>query len=59
MVTFTVDGPFKLTEAQKEEIKRAGQQPVTYDEDCPPLNDEMMEALRRARAAKPYKHAAS
>ncbi|MBR7000432.1 MAG: hypothetical protein IKI01_07450 [Lachnospiraceae bacterium] len=40
----------KPTEEQIREIEEAKKHPIVYDEDCPPLSDEMIEKIRRKYA---------
>ncbi|MBR1597806.1 MAG: hypothetical protein IJ661_02700 [Lachnospiraceae bacterium] len=36
------------TQEQIEEIRRAADMPVVYDEDCPPISKTMGEKIRKA-----------
>ncbi len=34
--------PIELTEEELKQLEEAKKQPITYDEDCPPLTEEQM-----------------
>ena len=58
MVTYILDE--KNSELSVEELKameEAKDMALVYDDDCPELTPEMMEALKEARLKKPYRGA--
>lgn len=55
MVTFKLDGNAALTNQEKADLAKARSLPVVYDEDSPELTEEMEQAFRAARKAKPYR----
>ncbi len=44
-----------LTEKEREQLEKAKNLPVVYDEDSPELTDDMEKAFTAARKAKPYR----
>ncbi len=55
MVRVKLEGDRALTEEERQQLERAKELPVIYDEDSPEMNDEMEAAFIAARKAKPYK----
>ena len=41
-----------FTEEEKEQLKKAREMPITYDEDCPPVTPERAKRFRRARQSR-------
>lgn len=39
--------PPELTPEETEELEKAEKMPSVYDEDCPPMTDEMLQQFRR------------
>ena len=48
IITYTLEKGQKLTEAQLKELEEASKHPIVFDEDCPELSEEMLEAFRCA-----------
>ena len=46
VVTMTLDDIEPLTEKDILMIKAAKKKPVVYDEDCPPMTDEMLNQMK-------------
>lgn len=38
-----------FTDEEREQLRRAREMPITYDEDCPPVTPERAKNFRRAR----------
>ncbi len=55
MVKITLDDLPEMTEEEKQQLERAKNLPVVYDEDSPEPTPEMEAAFIAARKAKPYK----
>lgn len=55
MVTFELNENAVLTEQEREQLAKAKNLPIVYDEDSPELTDEMAKAFAAARKAKPYR----
>ena len=47
VIRFSVEKDSKLTDSQKNMIEEACKKPYTYDEDCPPLDSELLEIVDR------------
>lgn len=47
MVTVEIDLSKPLTPEQIEELEKAKQMPITFDEDCPELTAEQLKKFRR------------
>lgn len=45
----------KMTPEQMQEVEKAAQMPIVYDEDSPELTEEMARAFSEARVKKPYR----
>lgn len=41
-----------FTEEEREQLKRAREMPITYDEDCPPVTPERAKNFRRSHPKK-------
>lgn len=41
-----------FTDEEREQLKRAREMPITYDEDCPPVTPERAKNFRRARVRR-------
>lgn len=41
-----------FTEEEREQLKKAREMPITYDEDCPPVTPERAKNFRRANPRK-------
>ena len=52
MVTMDREDRGPLTEEEMEMIRQAGKIPYIYDEDCPPMPDDMIAAMRQDAAER-------
>lgn len=41
-----------FTDEEREQLRKAREMPITYDEDCPPVTPERARNFRRARQRK-------
>ena len=47
-VNYSITPGQKLTENEKEEIRKAKELPIQFDEDCPEMSEKMLKSLRAA-----------
>ena len=52
MVTVTLSKNQQLTEAQKQEIRKATKRPIVFDEDSPCLTSKTYHAFRKASSKR-------
>ena len=48
MVSFTLTSDMKPTDSQLEMIQKASKKPIVYEDDCPELTPQMIEAFKKA-----------
>ena len=48
MVSFTLTSDTKPTDSQLEMIQKASKKPIVYEDDCPELTPQMIEAFKKA-----------
>lgn len=54
MVTYELKKDAKLTDSEREALKKAKSMPVIYDDDSPEMTREMEQAFIAARKKKPF-----
>ena len=52
MVSFTLTSDMKPTDSQLEMIHEASKKPVVYEDDCPELTPQMVEAFKKAASQR-------